>query len=75
MKDTGIESEKIQIEIFQRMPPETKLNLSVELTKVATELVKAGIKHRHPEFTKEEIETEFKKILLTEEIFRKVYKQ
>lgn len=75
MKDTRSKVEKFQIGIFQRMSPETKLNLSVELTKVAVELVKAGIKYRHPEFTIEEIEKEFKKILLTEEIFRKVYKQ
>ncbi|MGB3339965.1 MAG: hypothetical protein WBB37_00595 [bacterium] len=73
MKDTGIESERLQIEIFRKMLPETKLNLAMELTEIALELVKTGIKYRHPEYAESEVETELKKILLTEEIFQRVY--
>ena len=75
MRDTDITAEKYQIEIFQRMLPETKLHLSIELTKTAIELVRAGIKHRHPEFNEHEVNEELKKILLTEKLFNRVYNQ
>jgi hypothetical protein len=72
-KDTSSKAERIQIEIFRRVKPERKLELSFELSAFLRELIKEGVRNRHPEYSEEEVEFAVQKILLGEELFKRVY--
>jgi hypothetical protein len=72
-KDTSSKAERIQIEIFRRVKPERKLELSFELSAFLRELIKEGVRNRHPEYSEEEVEFAVRKILLGEELFKRVY--
>ncbi|MGB9721829.1 MAG: hypothetical protein ACPL28_10165 [bacterium] len=56
IKDTDKKSEELQIEIFRNMFGQDRFNLSLESTQMAIELIKAGIKQRHSEYSNAEIE-------------------
>ncbi|MEO0096096.1 MAG: hypothetical protein ABIL44_12665 [candidate division WOR-3 bacterium] len=73
LKDTDQFSEEQQIKIFKKIPGEVKLSMSLDLTRTAIELLKTGIKQRHPEYSDEEIEIALKRLLLTDELYEKVY--
>ncbi|MEO0185464.1 MAG: hypothetical protein ABIL22_08460 [candidate division WOR-3 bacterium] len=73
LKDTDQFSEEQQIKIFKKIPGEVKLSMSLDLTRTAIELLKTGIKQRHPEYSDNEIENALKRLLLTDELYEKVY--
>ncbi|MEO0124440.1 MAG: hypothetical protein ABIL69_10620 [candidate division WOR-3 bacterium] len=73
LKDTDQFSEEQQIKIFKKIPGEVKLSMSLDLTRTAIELLKTGIKQRHPEYSDDEIEIALKRLLLTDELYEKVY--
>jgi len=53
--------------------PERKLELSFELSAFLRELIKEGVRNRHSEYSEEEVEFAVRKILLGEELFKRVY--
>jgi hypothetical protein len=55
-RDTCVEIERRQIEIWRAMPPERKLAIVSELTRTVDDLARAGIRERHPDATPREIE-------------------
>ncbi|MEO0096991.1 MAG: hypothetical protein ABIK78_02715 [candidate division WOR-3 bacterium] len=73
--DTLSKMEKIQIEILKKMPPEKRLELSLELTKISLKLLEEGIRKRNPNYTEREVKQAIKKILLGEDTFKLVYKE
>ena len=64
-----------QIEILRNIPPEKRLELALELSQVSKELLKEGIRNRHPEYKDKEINLALIRILIGEELFKKVYPQ
>ncbi len=73
LKDTDKNSERIQNKILQKIPGKVKLEIYLDLTWTAIELLKTGIKQRHPEYTDNEIEDAIKRLLLTDKLYEKVY--
>ncbi len=45
-----------QIEIYQRMTPEQRLERELDAWEFACEVSRCGIRHQHPEATPEEVE-------------------
>lgn len=72
-KDTCPEIEKKQIEILKKLSPERKIQIVFELIEVELNLIKEGISKRHPEYGKEEINLALIKVLIGENIFKKIY--
>jgi len=73
MTDTTEKAQKVQVEIFRNMKPEQRLILGLELSNTALELLRAGIKMRHPEYSDAEIDSALKRIILSEELYKKTY--
>jgi len=71
--DTHSKVEKVRLRIFRKMEPEKKLELSFMLCELVKAFLKEGVKNRHPEYSDDEIELAVQKILLGEELFKKVY--
>jgi len=71
--DTRPEAEKVQIEVFRKMKPEARLKLSLQLSETTKEFLKEGIRTRHPQYSRQEVELALKRILLGERLFKLVY--
>jgi hypothetical protein len=53
--DTGSEAWRVQREIFRRMTGPERLTMAFEMSDAARALTEAGIRHRHPDWTDEEV--------------------
>ena len=71
--DTDPEAERIQMEIYRRMPRWRKIELVVEANETARQLALAGLRARHPEASPEEIQRRLFGLLLGEELATEVY--
>lgn len=63
-RDTSPEAERVQMELLRRMSPARKLALMAGLLATGRELVLAGIRHRNPEASHEELEDRFAMLML-----------
>ncbi len=71
--DTSAEAYKKQLEIFQAMTPEERLQRGSELTQFSRGLMADGVKFRHPEYSSNEIHLAVIRIELGDKLFLKVY--
>jgi hypothetical protein len=71
--DTDAEAERIQMEIYRRMPAWRKIELIVEAIETARQLALAGLRSRHPEAGPEEIRRRLFGLLLGEKLAKEVY--
>lgn len=73
MKDTLPEMEKIQIELLRKIPPGRKGKIILEFIELQRKLLIEGIKARHPEYSEKEILYAFKRLILGDELYEKVF--
>ena len=71
--DTDPEAERIQIEIFRRMPAWRKVQLVEDANRTARQLALAGLRQRHPEAGPEEVHRRLMGLFLGEELATEVY--
>ena len=71
--DTDPEAERVQIEIFRRMPAWRKIQLVDEANQLARQLALAGLRQRHPEAGPEELRRRLMGLFLGEEMATEVY--
>lgn len=57
--DTDPEAERVQMEIYRRMPPARKFELVEDAIQTSRELVLAGLRSRHPNAGASEIRRRF----------------
>jgi len=55
ISDTSPEIEAMQIKIIRSMTVEQRLLQALDLTLMVREFMKAGIRHRHPEWSEQEV--------------------
>jgi hypothetical protein len=51
--DTSPKAWRVQLDVFRRMSPLRRLEMALELSATARELVMARVKHRHPDYNPE----------------------
>ncbi|HXI03702.1 MAG TPA: hypothetical protein VNI57_11050 [Candidatus Saccharimonadales bacterium] len=71
--DTSRAAARLQVELWRRMSPQEKLRLASRMTQAAREFCLAGIRHRHPEASEEELKLRFAWITLGPELAAKAY--
>lgn len=71
--DTDPEAERIQIEIFRRMPAWRKVQLVEDANRTARQLALAGLRQRHPDAGPEELHRRLVGLFLGEELATQVY--
>ena len=71
--DTDPEAERVQMEIYRRMPAWRKIELIVGANETARQLALAGLRTRHPEAGPEEIRRRLFGLLLGEDLATEVY--
>ena len=71
--DTSLDAYRVQLEIFRKMSPEERLQRGSELSRFCRGLLADGVKHRHPNYTEDEVRLAVIRIELGNELFVKVY--
>ncbi len=71
--DTTFEAEQVQLEIFRRMGPEKRLQCAIALSQTCRELLKEGVRRRHPEYDERQIALAVARLVLPEKLFFAAY--
>ena len=71
--DTDPEAERVQLEIFRRMPAGRKIQLVFDAIDMSRKLAMAGIRSRYPEAGPEQVRRRLMDLWLGEELARRVY--
>jgi len=71
--DTDPEAERVQIEIFRRMPPWKKAQLIGDAIATSRALAMAGLRKRHPGASPEELHRRFLDLWLGKDLATRVY--
>lgn len=72
-RDTTADAAEAQINAYRRMGPDGRLRVGLELTEMSRQLMRQGIRHRHPEYDEADVESAFLLLWLGPELFRQVY--
>jgi len=73
--DTTPEAEKIQLDIFRRMGPERRLKAALDLSRTCRELLREGVRRRHPDDDERQTQLAGIRLTLAEELFSAAYPQ
>jgi len=71
--DTDLEAHAVQIALYRQMTPEKKLKLLFTMCHQSRELVKAGIRMRHPDYSESQVRDALFRMLLGDDLFREAY--
>lgn len=72
-RDTAPHTERIQLELLRRMPPWRRLELVSQLTQMSYTLTLAGLRHRHPQASEQELHRRLAEQWLGSELATRVY--
>jgi hypothetical protein len=70
--DTSLEAARVQFAVLKRLGPAGRAQLTFELSDGLRQVVADGVRHRHPDFTEEEVCLEVLRLTLGEHLFRQV---
>jgi len=71
--DTTQEAEKIQLDIFRRRGPERRLQAGLALSRSCRELLREGVRRRHPDYDERQIQLAVIRLTLPEDLFSAAY--
>ena len=71
--DTSPEAHRLQGEIYRRLGGAERLAIAFEMTETVRRLAVAGIRHRHPDYTEEQVLGAWARLTLGDELCRKVW--
>ena len=71
--DTTPEAEKIQLDIFRRMGPERRLQAGLDLSRTCRELLREGVRLRHPDYNERQIRLAVTRLTLPDDLFSAAY--
>ncbi len=71
--DTSLEAIRVQHSVYQRMTPEQRWELSIQMTEDTRAISAAGVRSRHPEYTERQVELAVIRMILGEDLFSKAY--
>lgn len=69
--DTSPEAAEILRERLRRMTPAQRVEEGVRLCKLARQVMRAGIRMRHPDYDQEHVEMALARLLWGDELYRK----
>ena len=70
--DTTLEAAQVQLAIYRRMTPEQRLERTFGLSESLHHLVAAGVRHRRPDLSEEDVQREVARLFLGGKTFREI---
>ena len=71
--DTSKEAAEVQAEALRRMGLSGRAELTFQLCDNLRQITKAGIRHRHPDYTDQQITQAYLRLILEPELFQQVF--
>jgi hypothetical protein len=71
--DTTEEAARVQREVYRRMSPARRLQLIFEMNESLRELLAAGVRSRHPDYTEAQIKLAVVRLWLGRDLFERAY--
>jgi beta-phosphoglucomutase-like phosphatase (HAD superfamily) len=71
--DTTPEAERAQLEAFRRMGLGGRLKAGLALSRTCRDLMREGVRKRHPEYDDDQIRLAVIRLMLPEELFLEAY--
>jgi hypothetical protein len=71
--DTTPEAARVHLEIIRRMPAARRLELALGMRNSLRQVVAAGVRQRHPEFSPYQVRLAVIRPILGDKLFREVY--
>lgn len=70
--DTTLEAARKEFEVLRKLGPEVRAEMAFELSGNLRDLVEAGVRQRHPDFSEKEVKREFLRPMIGEKLFGQV---
>ena len=74
-RDTSPAAWAVQLDWLRKLPPGRRVELMLEMSEDGRELLRAGIRQRHPEYTSEQVEHAMLRIWLGDDLCGKAYRR
>lgn len=71
--DTAPEAALVQAAAFQRMSPERRLEIALQMSEDLRQLSAIGVRGRHPEYTDDQVRLAVIRLWLGDDLFHEVY--
>jgi len=71
--DTTEEAARVQREVYRRMSPARRLQLIFEMNENLRELLAAGVRDRHPDYTEAQVKLAVIRLWLGRDLFTRAY--
>jgi hypothetical protein len=72
-RDTTEEAAQVQLDAYRRMASSDRLRVGLELTRMSRDLLAAGIRARHPEYTDDEVKWALIRAWIGADLFQRAY--
>ena len=72
-RDTTAAAERVQRYVFRRMPGAARVARAFEMSELARDLARAGIRARHPDYQSWEVEQALRRLMLGDDLVRKAW--
>ena len=71
--DTTLEAARVQFAVLRRLGIEHSLRMTLHLNDTVIEIAKAGVRHRHPDFTPRQVHLAVVRTRLSRDLFQKAF--
>lgn len=71
--DTTKEAAIKQFEVLRNLGPAGRLKLTMDLCENLRNITKAGIRHRHPDYTEQQVTQAYLKLILDKTLFEEIF--
>jgi hypothetical protein len=71
--DTTLEAQRVQFEVFRRMPPGKRLEMALQMSDSLRAVAASGVRGRHPDYSEDQVKMAVIRLSLGDDLFRKVY--
>jgi len=71
--DTSKEAAAKQLEVLRNLEPAGRLKLTMDLCDNLRNITKAGIRHRHPDYTEQQVTQAYLKLILDKSLFEEIF--
>ena len=73
--DTTLEAARKEFEVLRKLGPQVRARMAFELSDNLRDRVKAGIRHRHPDFGEEEVKLEVLRLMIGNKLYKQILKE
>ena len=74
-RDTTTAAHREQVETLQRLDGPTRLRMALEMSDDSREVTLSGVRHRHPDWTADEVHAELLRLILGKDLSEAVLRR